>query len=86
MKKLQMCAGKSLSFEEGCNKYLENCRQRNLCEETISHYEQSYTQFYKYFDANMPIENFTSDMYKQYVVFLINTHQNDAGILIFLFP
>ena len=76
----------TLTFEEGSNKYLENCRQRNLREETISHYEQSYTQFYKYFDANMTIENFTSDMYKQYVVFLINTLQNDADILIFLFP
>ena len=55
MKKLQMCAGKSLSFEEGCNKYLENCRQRNLREGTINHYRQSYVQFFKFFDPNMPI-------------------------------
>jgi hypothetical protein len=30
VKKLKMARGVTLTFEEGCNKYLENCRQRNL--------------------------------------------------------
>ena len=30
MKKIRMARGVTLTFEEGCNKYLENCRQRNL--------------------------------------------------------
>ena len=80
MKKMKMTVSDKVTFEEGCNKYLDNCRQRNLREGTINHYKQSYTQFYKYFDANMPVENFTSDMYKQYVVFLRNTLQNDVSI------
>ena len=42
MKKLKMTASKGLTFEEGCNKYLEYCRQRNLREGTIRHYRQSY--------------------------------------------
>ena len=37
-----MSRGVTLTFEEGCNKYLENCRQRNLREGTINHYRQSY--------------------------------------------
>ena len=41
MKKLKMARGVTLAFEEGCNKYLENCRQRNLREGTINHYRQS---------------------------------------------
>ena len=80
MKKMKMTVSDKVTFEEGCNKYLDNCRQRNLREGTINHYKQSYTQFYKYFDANMPVENFTSDMYKQYVVFLRNTLQNDVSM------
>ena len=28
MKKIKMARGVTLTFEEGCNKYLENCRQR----------------------------------------------------------
>ena len=39
-------AGVTLTFEEGCNKYLENCRQRNLRDGTINHYRQSYTNTY----------------------------------------
>ena len=56
MKKIKMARGVTLTFEEGCNKYLENCRQRNLREGTIGHYRQSYTQFYKYFDPKMPVK------------------------------
>ena len=43
MKKIKMARGVTLSFEEGYNKYLENCCQRNLREGTINHYRQSYT-------------------------------------------
>jgi integrase/recombinase XerD len=80
MKKMKMTVSDKVTFEDGCNKYLDNCRQRNLREGTINHYKQSYTQFYKYFDADMPVEEFTSDMYKQYVVYLRNTLQNDVSI------
>ena len=52
MKKLKMSATKTMTFEEGCNKYLEYCRQRNLREGTIRHYRQSYGYFYKYFDKD----------------------------------
>ena len=75
-----MSPTQAVTFEDGCNKYLDNCRQRNLREGTINHYKQSYTQFYKYFDPNMPVENFTSDMYKKYVVYLRSTLQNDVSI------
>ena len=30
MQKIKMSRGVTLTFEEGCRKYLENCRQRNL--------------------------------------------------------
>ena len=80
MKKLNMLLTESVTFEDGCNKYLDNCRQRNLREGTINHYKQSYTQFYKYFDPNMPVENFTADMYKRYVVHLRSTLHNDVSI------
>ena len=58
MKKLKMTASKGLTFEEGCNKYLEYCRQRNLREGTIRHYRQSYGYFYKYFDKSSSLFSF----------------------------
>ena len=55
MKKLRMVKGNSITLEEGCNKYLDNCRARNLREGTINHYRQSYLYFYKFFDPKMPL-------------------------------
>ena len=40
-----MSRGTLLTFEEGCNKYLENCRQRNLREGTINHYIICYMKY-----------------------------------------
>ena len=54
MKKLQMTQPKSITFGEGCELYLTNCKQRNLREGTIRHYRQSYLQFYKFFNEDMP--------------------------------
>ena len=70
----------TLTFEEGCNKYLEYCRQRNLRQGTINHYKQSYTQFYKFFDPTMPIEDITESTYKAYVLHLKSTLNNDISI------
>ena len=38
MKKLKMVTNQKLTFEEGCNKYLEYCRQRNLRDNSILRY------------------------------------------------
>ena len=75
-----MKAAKSLTFEEGCNKYLEYCRQRNLREGTINHYKQSYTQFFKFFDPEMPVEEINEDVYKSYILHLKATLNNDVSI------
>lgn len=80
MKKLQMVVSNSLTFEQGCNKYLDNCRQRNLREGTINHYKQSYTQFYKFFDPETPIEEITEKEYNRYVLHLRRTLHNDVSI------
>lgn len=84
MKKLQMKTQNSITFEEGCNMYLDNCRQRNLREGTIKHYSQSFGQFYKYFSPSMPIEDLTAQAYKEYVVYLRSTLNNDVSINAYL--
>lgn len=80
MKKLKMKSAKSITFEEGCNKYLEYCRQRNLREGTINHYKQSYVQFFKFFDPETPIEDIDEETYKSYVLHLKETLDNDVSI------
>lgn len=80
MEKIKMARGVTLTFEEGCDKYLENCRHRNLREGTINHYRQSYLYFFKYFDPKMPIEDIDEQTYKDYVVHLKSTLDNDVSI------
>ena len=69
----------NLTFKKGCEKYLDNCRQRNLREGTINHYRQSYRQFYKYFNPEMPVEELTKEKYNKYVVYLRETIDNDVS-------
>ena len=80
MKKLNMKATKGLTFEEGCEKYLDYCRQRNLRQGTINHYRQSYVQFFKFFEPDTPIEEIDEDAYKRYVLYLRSTLNNDVSI------
>ena len=84
MKKLRMTEQNFLTLEEGCNKYLDNCRARNLREGTINHYKQSYTQFYKFFGKDMLISNIDESVYQKYVVFLRETLHNDVSINAYL--
>ena len=80
MKKMRMVEQNFLTFEEGCNKYLDNCRARNLREGTINHYKQSYVQFAKFFDMQMPVSEMDAQLYQKYVIFLRETLHNDVSI------
>lgn len=80
MKKLKMTTNSTITFYQGCNLYLDNCRARNLREGTIRHYKQSYTQFYKYFNADMPIDELDKEAFDNYVIYLRETIKNDVSI------
>ena len=80
MKKIKMVKSNTLTLEEGCNKYLDNCRARNLREGTINHYRQTYVQFKKFFDMQMLVSDITEEMYQGYVRFLRATLHNDVSI------
>ena len=84
MKKLRMVKSNSITLEEGCDKYLDNCRARNLREGTINHYRQTYVQFAKFFDMQMPVSEITEEVYQRYVVFLRTTLHNDVSINAYL--
>ena len=81
MKKLSMIKQVSITFEEGCDMYILNCKQRNLRQGTINHYKQSYTQFYKYFDREMLLSEIAEQTYKDYVVYLCGQIDNDKGFI-----
>jgi len=61
----------SITFSEGCEKHLLNCKQRNLREGTLNHYRQSYLQFYKFFNPEMPLIEMNVDMYNSFVLYYL---------------
>lgn len=84
MERLKLVRESEMTLEEGCNKYLDNCRARNLRAGTIRHYSVSYKQFYKYFGKDMPIKNFNVSVYKNYVLHLREKLKNDVSINAYL--
>ena len=80
MKKLKIVEQNFLTLEEGCSKYLDNCKSRNLREGTINHYRQSYVQFAKFFNMQMQVRDMDEKLYQKYVVFLRETLHNDVSI------
>ncbi len=80
MKKLKMQATNLITFGEVCEKYLEHCRQRNLRQGTINHYKQSYVQFFKFFDKDMPITDIDEKAYKSYFSHLRVSLMSDTSI------
>lgn len=81
---MTMTTNTKITFKEGCEKYILNCKQRNLRQATINHYQQSYTQFYKFFDPDMLLSDFTADSYNSYVVYLCENLKNDVSINAYL--
>lgn len=80
MKAIRMLQKTGLTFKDGCEKYLDDCRQRNLREGTIGHYKQSYTQFYKVISPELALEDVTEEVYKNYVKHLVETLHNDVSV------
>lgn len=73
-----------LSFSDGCDMYIQYCRQRNLRDATINHYKQSYKQFFNYFNPDMPLNDLTKSMYDGYVIYLKQHLSNDISINAYL--
>lgn len=63
-----MTVSNNMTFEQGCNEYLDDCRARNLRDGTINHYKSSLQQIYKYIDADMSIEDITIKTFNNYVI------------------
>ena len=83
-KKMRMNKDSGLTLRDGCDRYLDNCKQRNLRLHTIKHYQQSYQKLFTHFSEDMPLEDFTEESYQGYVVFLQKTLTNDISINAYL--
>ena len=84
MKKLRLNVAKTMTFKDGCELYLLDCRQRNLREATIKHYRQSYLRLYRYFEPDLPLEQLDEAMYNDYVLPLCAEVENSVSVNTYL--
>ena len=79
-KKLTVIEKTGVTFKEGCEMYLDYCRERNLREHTIKHYQNSFNRLFKFFDMDMQLNDFTLESYNSYLKHLQETLNNDITI------
>lgn len=80
MKRKTMQRNTNLTLKEACEKYLDNCVQRNLSEFTVLHYRESYSHFYKFFGAEMPLDEMDKEQYDAFLGYLRTITENDRTI------
>lgn len=79
MQRLRICQSE-MTFREGCELYIQYCKQRNLRDATIEHYRESCNQFYKFFNPDLPLIQLNQTMYNNYIVYLRERLTNDVSI------
>lgn len=52
MAKIKMTIENGITFEEGCEEYILDCKSRNLREGTIRHYRDTMVQMKKYIGSD----------------------------------
>lgn len=95
MKKMKMMVSNNVTFEQGCNEYLDNCRARNLRNGSIKHYIEAIGQLYKYIPKDTPIEDITQKTFNEFVITLrqnkdlndvtLHTYSRDLKTLLYFF-
>lgn len=68
MKKLTIKLENDLTFKEGFNEFIYNCKVRNLREGTIKHYKESYISIARYFDENILIKNINKKTFEKFIL------------------
>lgn len=56
-----------LTFKEGFLEYLADCKRRNLSEDTLKHYEESFKQIFKVIPEDLPVEEFNKQWFNRFI-------------------
>lgn len=70
-----MAMKNDVTFSEGCEEYILDCKSRNLRDGTIRHYTDSAKQIMKYIGEDTPIKDIDKDVIDD---FIIQLHENPA--------
>lgn len=81
MKKIKMTANSDITFYEGFEEYILDCKARNLREGTIRHYTDSIKQIVKYIGADTPIKDIDKTIIDKFIISMReNPMLNDVSL------
>ena len=81
MAKIKMVIENGLTFEEGCEEYIIDCKSRNLREGTIRHYRDTVMQMKKYIGSDTLVKDMTVETFNDFIVELReNSSLNDQSL------
>lgn len=69
-KKMRLCASVQKTFEEGFQKFILDCKSRNLRQGTIIHYEVAIKQIYKRVPADTPTSELSEKTMPEFIIAL----------------
>ena len=80
-RRMRMTIENSITFEEGCDEYLLDCKARNLRDGTIKHYVDSSKQIMKYIGRDTLIKDIDKDIIDDFIIQLReNPNLNDMSL------
>lgn len=68
MAKIKMTIENGITFEEGCEEYILDCKSRNLREGTIRHYRDTMVQMKKYIGSDTLVKEMTVETFNDFIV------------------
>ncbi|WP_055070684.1 tyrosine-type recombinase/integrase [Clostridium massiliamazoniense] len=85
----------SLTFKEGFEEYIDNCKARNLREATIKHYQESFISITKFISEDTLIKDFNKNTVPNFVIdckenlqindITLHTYARDLKTLMYFF-
>lgn len=81
MAKIKMSIANNMTFKEGCEEYLLDCKSRNLRDGTLRHYRDSTRQIMKYIGGDTLIKEIDKEVIKNFIIQLRdNPELNDVSL------
>ena len=81
MEKIRLTVEHDITFGEGCEEYILDCKARNLRNGTLRHYSDSTKQILKYIGENTLIQDIDQNMIDDFIVQLReNSALNDMSL------
>lgn len=68
MQKIKMAIANDITFSEGCDEYILDCKARNLRDGTLRHYTDSSKQIMKYIGADTRVADIDKETIEDFII------------------